>query len=151
MIMAALLVVAKVNAHRSASIILAADLKKEQFTVTVESAVAKPGSFVVEQGTTFGEVLRKAKPKPFSNLRGIKVDEEIPADTSLVLEELKEIMISVLGAIEAPVELTLPAKSRVCDLKSKVVLTDDANRLFFKSRRMLKDGEKIEIPKKAVE
>jgi hypothetical protein len=47
--------------------------------------------------------------------------------------------------------LTLPAKSRVSDLKSKVVLSPDADKSYFRRRRWLKNGEKIEVPKKTVE
>jgi hypothetical protein len=65
-----------------------------------------------------------------------------------VVEELKELKIIVRGAVVDPGVIVMPLGARICDLKSKVVLGDEADKTFFKRRRLLKNGEIIEVPKK---
>lgn len=66
-------------------------------------------------------------------------------------EEPAEITVMVRGAVLAPTQLTLPPKSRICDLKTKLSLTPEADKRFFRRRKLLKDGDCIEVPKKTVE
>lgn len=148
-IMTSLVVIAKVNAYRAASTLSAKELQIEEILVTVSGAVAKPGEYRVPAGTLVEAVLRKARPKPYANLKDLPTTVEAPLN--LFVDELREITVFVQGAVQEPMQLTLPAKSRVSDLKSKVVLSAEADKRFFRRRRMLKEGEKIEVPKKTVE
>jgi DNA uptake protein ComE-like DNA-binding protein len=151
LIMASLVVIAKINAYRASSALTAKELQVEEILVTVTGAVAKPGDYKVPAGTLVESVLRKARPKLHANLKDISLKLPIEAPTHLVVEELSEITVFVQGAVEKPLKLTLPAKSRVSDLRSKVVLSAEGDKSYFRRRRWLKDGEKIEVPKKTVE
>ena len=149
--MTSLVLVAQVNASRASASIAVEDVKAEPVVVTVEGAVSKPGAYPVQPGTTVETVLRKARLKPFANVQNLPLHQIIEAPLHLKVEELAEITVFVCGAVTEPLEIVLPARARVSDLKSKVSLSDEADKTFFRRRRMLKHGEKIEIPKKDVE
>lgn len=73
---------------------------------------------------------------------------------SLALRELKEeeeIKVIVVGEVEQPVEVVLPKGSRICDLKNQIIFTKETNKAFFRRKKLLQNGEKITVPKKAVE
>jgi hypothetical protein len=61
------------------------------------------------------------------------------------------VSVWVCGAVKEAGEITLPAGSRISDLKGKVTLSEEADKSFFRRRRKLKNGEAIEVPKKTVE
>lgn len=149
--MISLTVIAKVNAYRAADTLSSKEFQIEEILVTVTGAVAKPGEYLVPAGTLVGAVLRKARPLPYANLKVLPIAHLIEAPVHFCIEELTEITVFVEGAVQEPVILTLPAKSRVSDLKSKVVLSAEADKGYFRRRRLLKDGEKIAVPKKTVE
>ncbi len=151
MIMASLVVIAKVNAYRAASSITAKDLQQEEIWVTIEGAVAKPGRYRALSGQTIGEVVRKARPNPFADLKKIPLKEIVEAPMQLQIEELSEVQVFIQGAVAEPVEIRVPARTRICDLKSKVSLTAEADKTFFRRRKMVKDGEILEVPKKTIE
>lgn len=150
-VMTSLVLVAQVNASRAFSAIEMESGKEEPIVVTVEGAVSKPGAYSVPSGTTVETVLRKARVKPFANLQTIPLHQIIEAPLHLNVEELAEITVSVCGAVVEPLDIVLPARARISDLKSKVSLSKEADKTFFRRRRMLKNGEKIEVPKKDVE
>ncbi len=150
-IMCSLLLIAKVNAYRATFSFPPDDPKQEEIMVTISGAVAKPGNYPVSAGTPVEEVVHKARPKPWANLQKIPLKQLIEKPLYIDVETLSVITVSVRGAVTTPLEITLPAKSRVCDLKSKVSLTAEADKTFFRRKRMLKNGEIIEVPKKTVE
>ncbi len=61
------------------------------------------------------------------------------------------ITIHVIGAVQQPISVKMPLGSCIKDLKSKVTPSAEADQKFFKRTRRLKNGEKIEVPKKTVE
>ncbi len=148
--MASLLLIAKVHSYRAESLLFAVT-PSEPLIVTIEGCVAKPGPYFVPSGTPLSEPLRRAKPKPWANLQKIPTTQIVETPLHLFVEELTEITIYVEGAVVEPGPITLPAQSRIADLKTKVKLTPDADKTFFRRRKRLKNGEKIEVPKKTVE
>lgn len=150
-IMASLVLIAQVNASRALSTLALDDAKEADVLVTVEGAVGKPGEYLVPSGTTVEQALRKAKPKPWANLQSLPLTKIIEEPLHIAVEELTEITVFVRGAVTEPLELTLPAQARVSDLKSKVSLSKDADKTFFRRKRMLKNREIIEVPKKGLE
>ncbi|MGB7977629.1 MAG: SLBB domain-containing protein [Chlamydiales bacterium] len=148
---ASFLLIAKINGRKAASALAAASFEREEILVAIEGAVKKPGEYLVEAGTTVGQALRKARPLPDANLKALPLNEIIDAPLRLCVEELQEIAVTVTGAVEEPVLLRLPPKSRISDLKSKVALTKEADKTFFRRRKILRNGDKIEVPKKTVE
>lgn len=150
-VMASLVIVSKINVHRADSTLATEGKEAEMIAVTIEGAVAKPGSYSVPAGTPVETVLRKARPKPWANLQKISLRQIVEAPINIVVEELSEIKVTVKGAVVECEEIVLPARSRICDLKSKIHLSEEADKGFFRKRRALKQGEIIEVPKKTVE
>jgi hypothetical protein len=64
----------------------------------------------------------------------------------LEIKPLTKIAIFVEGAVQQPGPLTVPINTRVCDLKKYVTLQPEADPVFLKKRRLLKEGETITIP-----
>lgn len=155
-ILSSLVLIAKINTHQASVLIETQKLESEALIpVTIEGAVAKPGTYQIKAGVTLGQALKKARPKPQANLKELDLTQRIKAPLNLVLEELKEITVFIDGAVEIRQEFRLPLKTRVCDLKTKVQCTSDADpeliKAFWKKRRELKDGEILWVPKKSVE
>lgn len=118
----------------------------QKISVTISGAVSRPGTFLVLPGMTLEALLKKSRPKRFANLRDLDFKQRIEEPLKLHIEELKEIVVRIEGAAK-PVVLQLEPGTRICDLKSKVECFPEADRKFFKRRRMLRDGETLEIPK----
>lgn len=148
---AALVLIAKVNTYKASTAIASATLLPEEILVTIDGAVKKPGQYTIQAGITIEQALRKAKPAPEADLKALPLKEIIENPLHITVGELKEIRVTVAGAIAGPVELVLPPKSRISDLKSKVIFTDETEKTFFRRRKLLKNGEHIEVPKKTVE
>ena len=149
-VMAAFVLIAKFNAIRSQSEIDKVEFQ-EEVCVTILGEVRRPGVYKVLVGTLLQDVVRKARPKKFSNLKDLPMKKIIEEPLTVVVEELAKISIRVTGEVENPTILKVKPRTRICDLKSIVILTDDADKTFFKRRKHLLDREVIEIPKKTVE
>jgi DNA uptake protein ComE-like DNA-binding protein len=151
LIMATLVLIAKVNITRAADTLRRIGAEKAEIFVTIEGAVKRPGTYTVKEGASVKSILQKAGPKHTADLRNIPIKELVINSTHWVIPELKEIHVFIDGAVLSPSEEIMPVGSRICDLKSKVICTADADKSFFKRKRRLKNGEKIEVPKKALE
>lgn len=150
-VIASLVGIAKVNARRAYSKISAVSLNQEDILITIDGSVKRPGQYSVRSGTTIGQALRKARPEANANLKILPLRNIIDAPMHLHVEGLKEIRVIVKGAIAGPAEIVMPAKSRISDLKSKVIFTNETDKAFFRRKKLLKDGDEIEVPKKTVE
>lgn len=148
-IMASLVFISKFNAIRAADAIGKIPEEQIQILVTIDGAVKKPGQYLVAEGAPAIAAIRKAKPSPWADLKAFK--EPIMSPLHIHVPELKEIRVHVAGEITAPAELVLAVGSRICDLKSKIGFTSETDKTFFRRKRRLRDGEKIEVPKKKVE
>ena len=146
-LLATLIAISRLHEHRRALQIKLFTSKEEApIHVSVEGAVLKPGCYEVTSGTLLKEVLRKSRPKRFANLREIDPEEVLKGDRFIQIEELTSIRVRVEGEVFSPIDLELPVGSRVSDLKVKIECTSHADRGFLKNRRLLKDGEIIEVP-----
>lgn len=146
-----LAVIAKVNVARVKESIAEIPLEPVEFLVTIEGAVKKPGSYSIREGTPLSAVLRKAGVRPDANLRALDPNAVVQGPLRFRVEPLQEIRVWVEGAVLEPLELMLPVGSRICNLRSKISCTEEADLRFFRRRKMLKDGDKIWVPKKTVE
>lgn len=148
-IFASLLLIAKINAFRSSSSLTMQRLPAhEHWPVKIEGAVKKPGTYKAIPGTQLKQILLKSRPSRIANLKKIDLDQRIECPMEILVEEISEITIRVVGAVLEPSTLTLSPGTRVCDLKAKIHLRNDADKSLFKSRRMLKDGEILVVLKK---
>jgi len=55
----------------------------QEIEVTVEGAVAKPGSYTIKKGATVDDVLKQAEPLPTANLKKIKMDKKLRRNQKL--------------------------------------------------------------------
>ena len=151
LIMASLILISKMSASRAASHISLNEPRQKEILVTIEGAVKKPGTYSFAVGSSIEEILKKAKPQPSADLKDLLLLGTIEKECLITVGELSEITVSVLGAVVEPLKLTLPVGSRICDLRSKIILTQDAEKSFFRRKKKLKNGEIIRVPKKTVE
>lgn len=147
-ILLSLFIISKMTSARSLDRLRdmpAAPLPIEMISVEIVGCVQKPGTYSLPKGTTAQLALRKARLKPFADLSAINLNQILEYSCQLDVPALKEIHVEVRGCVKENMTLTLPAGSRICDLKGKVELTSEANKAFFKRRRLLKEGEIIEV------
>jgi hypothetical protein len=116
--------------------------------IDVSGCVRKPGTIHVAQGSTARYVLRKARLGPFADLSSIDLDRPINSSCSLNIPALEKIVVDVQGCVEEKGIIELPAGSRISDLKKHLKLTDQADSVFFKRRKILKNNEIVRIPSK---
>ncbi len=146
-ILASLVAVGKINSSMAFSQIETHSVEQARFTpLSVEGAVARPGSYRHELGAPLAETVLKAKPTRFADLKSLSLEETSERSLIIKVKELTEIEVLIVGAVLNPGPLRLPAGSRLCDLKSKIQCSKEADRSLFKRRRLLKDGEIVEIP-----
>lgn len=146
-IMASLAAIAKINSGKAFSQIEAYEANQPKTVmVSVRGAVAKPGPYPMELGSSLIETARKAKPNRFANLQNLALEKTAEGTLVLDIQKLKEIEVLISGSVQNPGPVRLPAGSRLCDLKSKIQCSEQADRAFLKRRRLLKDGEIVEIP-----
>jgi hypothetical protein len=117
-------------------------------TVEITGNVERPDAYEIASGTPRGEVLRLASPKRFADLRTVNVHLPVTQSMQLQIETLGTLQIQVTGAVQTPQMLEVDPGTRICHLKHKVVLADGADLTFFKKRRLLSDGDVVEIPVK---
>lgn len=123
-------------------------IKKEKIlSIEVLGAVSKPGIYRVPEGTSLQEVLKRAKLKRFADTKEFALKEPLFTEKKIDIPLLKKIEVTVKGDGVEEKTLWLPIKTRVCSLKKKVRLKPRADLSFFSSRRFLKDGQVIVIPK----
>jgi len=147
LLLASLFLIARFHEHRKRSqLARSASLFAQQVEVEISGEVARPGVFRATAGSRLGDLVKKSRPKRFADLRHLNLDEPVSSNLQIRLESLAEIVVRIEGAAE-PIELRLPAGSRICDLKSKIRCAPEADPKFFKKRRLLKDGETVAIPK----
>ena len=148
---ASLIGIAKVNVYRAQDRIGKIANEKTEVIITISGAVKKPGDYLVPVGITLEKALKKSRPTPYADLKGVPIKKIIESPLCVNIEELKEVRVGVSGAVLEVVEVVMPVGSRICDLKSKIDFTNDTDKSYFRSRKLLRDGDKIVVPKKTVE
>lgn len=145
-ILASFFLVSKINAARNVSPIINSCLPANPHCfVTIQGAVARPGTYEVPIGTPLKKVIRKSRPSLYADFRSIDLEKRINASVSLEIEKLKEIEICVKGEGFDRISLSVPVGTRVCDLKLEPCLAFCFAHRSFKGRRVLKPHEVIEI------
>ena len=114
----------------------------------IEGFVEKPGVYEFPAGTPIGEALRKAKPKRFADLRAIDPILPLAESRELKIEPLQNLRIHVRGAVINPETIEVEPGTRICHIKQKIQLSDEADLVFFKKRNYVSDGDVILVPHK---
>ena len=144
LVMISLVVVGKISAARSSSILTEYPMPSHALcTLVIEGEVSKPGTFQVPPGTLLKKIIRKSAPTPFADLKKIDLEQRVEESMHLLIETLTEITITMRGLYSDPIQRMIPAGTRVCHLKNFV--SDDLKPFenSLKSRRFLKDQEEI--------
>lgn len=115
-------------------------------TVKIEGCVQRPGTYEFPIGTPLKEILRKARPDRFADLRSIDFEAVLVSTLELTIPKLECLKISVTGAVAKNEILEVLPGTKLCQLKSKIALAENADCTFLKQRRLLVDGEVIEVP-----
>lgn len=114
--------------------------------VVVDGAVRKPGFYSIESGTPLSELIAMVKPSQYADLRSLPWEQKIEKNMAITVQELSEITVEVIGAVEESRRYALPRGTRICDLKKWIRPTADADLKFFKSQKRLKDGDCVAVP-----
>jgi len=144
--MASLLVSSAISSH-TAKISLDHSTFGRKIPVTVLGAVRKEGCYYVPEGSNVQFVLQKAKSSKEADLSKVDLKKKIQEPVEILIPTLKEWTIYISGAVQESGSIQVPLKTRVCDLKKILTLFDDADLQSLKSRRYLKHGEELWIPK----
>jgi hypothetical protein len=115
-------------------------------TVKIEGCVQRPGTYEFPVGTPLKEILHKARPDRFANLRSIDPEAVLIGALELTIPKLECLKISVTGAVAKNETIEVLPGTKLCQLKPKIALIEDTDLTFFKKRRLLVDGEVIEVP-----
>ena len=143
LLLASLVAIAKIKAYQAGE---AHEERMVTVEVTIQGHVKKPGVYAAARGIPVGQVLRKAQPKKYADLRGLCLKDPVVAPLELAIEPLQELRIQVKGAVEQPGEISIPLGTRISDLKKILLLSTTADLTFFKKKRLVPDGEVINIP-----
>jgi hypothetical protein len=108
--------------------------------------VRKPGIYSIAMGTPVQVILNKAFPKKNADLQSLSLKKIISQPCSIYVECLKELSICIEGEVLNPGLFRVPFGSRISDLKHLVSVSQNADLKYFKKRRLLQDGETINIP-----
>lgn len=114
--------------------------------VEISGHVLRPGKYKMNSNDSLGSVIRKAKPKSFADLSNIDCSAAVFENRSIEIHPYETIRIRVAGCVREILDLEVTPGFRICDLKGKVDLTPDADRTFLRKRRVLQNGEVVEIP-----
>ena len=150
-IMVSFVLVGKINAHRANISMKRLPPSGKEVIVKINGAVKKPGEYLVLEGTPVEEVLLQASLKRNANIRKVPLKKLVELPCEIYIEELEEITVYVEGEIGEAKELLLPVDSRICDVKSKILVLKTTDKSFFKSKKRLVDGAVVQVPKKTVE
>lgn len=121
---------------------------QEKIPVTIRGAVRKPGTYFILPGTTLESAIQKSSPRRFADLKKIDLKSRVEESLEIDIEEMKEIVVQVNGAVEREKTLYLPIGTRVNQLKKWIKISENGDKTVFKSRRMLLDGENFNVPQK---
>ena len=124
-------------------------LKPQEIEVHIEGAVAKPGAYRVKTGTKLQEAIILAEPLLEADLRKIRPASRLRNGQRIVLPTREMISISISGAVQEEVTLSVPKGLRLNELSKYLKFTEDADVEKINSKRFLKNQEKINIPSKS--
>ncbi len=120
----------------------------EKISVKVTGAVAKPGTYTVSKQGGVSALLSLAEPLPNAILtEKIKIQKQ-GSDSILHIPCEEYTLVELVGAVCKEGEYKLPKKTRICDLPKFVEFSPDVDPSFLKRKRLLKEGELLNIPKR---
>jgi hypothetical protein len=123
----------------------------EMISLEINGCVQKPGIIQIPKGASLGLALKKAKVKKNADLSNFDLDRSLSESCAILIPPLEKVTVEIIGCVEKPICVQMPLKSRICDLKKRIVLTKDADPTFIQSKRQLKNNDVIRIPEKSAQ
>ncbi|MBS0624822.1 MAG: SLBB domain-containing protein [Verrucomicrobia bacterium] len=145
-LMVAMALISKLSSAKAQEIIVL-NHKEDSVKIEISGEVHKPGIYEFEAGVTYAEALKRARPKRFADVSNLRLEDAVQG-ARIIVPGLEAIRIRVSGEVKQSGELIVPVGTRVCDLKSKIELTAEGDPKVFSRRKILADGEKIQVPKR---
>lgn len=115
--------------------------------VEILGEIERPGVYEMREFSTVAEALKKAKPKRFADLSELNLTAIAPAVIEVPRLTVLRVFITGNG-VKEPIHLLVEPQTRICQLKSKVLFNEDADLSVFRSRKMVSDGEEIQVGKR---
>lgn len=123
------------------------DLYQQEINVMIQGAVEYPGNYTFPKGATVGDLLEKSKPKPQANLSKVILLKKLRDGQIIRIPALTMLTVKIKGAVTSPGELMIPKGTRLMDLLEIVKFDPEADINALESKRKLKEGEIVYIPK----
>ena len=114
--------------------------------VWIQGEVKKPGQYEFVEGSPLKELLFLAKPLKYALIDEGMLNRILKDEDCIEIERRAAIQCKIHGAVAQPDVYFLPIGTRICDLKKIVVLQKNADKKFFKSKRLISNNESIKIP-----
>lgn len=120
---------------------------EKKIIVYLAGAVEKPGEYQLTKGATLNQLLELAKPLSEADLSVIDQEKQLRNKQKIFIPLIGKVTVFVTGEVENGGYINLPVNAKISDLKSYIVPKSHADLTFLKSRRKLKQGEKIIVQK----
>lgn len=117
----------------------------DSIDVTVRGAVANPGTITLPKGSLLVHALEYIELLPESDQSKLKLEKKLRQGQVIVIPS-HLIRVTVTGAVLQPTTYSLPKKTKIKDLEYLVELHPNADRIFFKSKRQMRDNEVLDVP-----
>lgn len=124
------------------------DLKSSSLDVFVEGAVAFPGLYRVEPGTSSLDLIAQAAPLPSADLRRFKVTSKVRNRQRIVVAVKPMILVKLVWDKNVVEKIFVPKGTRVAALKNYIPPRAVVDFAKLQQKRFLRDKEKIILPLK---
>lgn len=122
------------------------DHEKASMTVYIDGAVESPGMYQMPLKSTVNDLLQIAHPAPQANLKKVKLNSTLKPGQRITIAAYPQITIYLEGDVIAGA-YQIRKGTRLCDLPSLIAFPPSANMSIFKKKRVLKEGERLIVPK----
>lgn len=124
------------------------EISLQDIQVTVQGAVARPGSYELKRGNKLKDLWERCEPLPDADLSQFKPNSLL-RDGQVVKVPLKEyVTVFIEGAVAQPKSLKILKGTQMKELLSLLEFLPEADKAKLNKTRRLKDQEIIHIPVK---
>lgn len=117
-----------------------------QLTVTIDGAVAHPGKYTLNKGSTLQDLFAEAIPLPTADLKVFKTSRKLREGQNIYVPREELVTVYLQGAVKQPGAHQFPKSTRWIDLKDKDLFATNADLKSLEKKRKLKAEEVISIP-----
>lgn len=122
------------------------EVLSKEICIEISGGIKRPGSYRVERGCTLRKLLKKARLKRQANLDGLELNVPLENSCKVLVPVREYFEIFVSGEVLISGRYRIPVNTRFFELKKILPLKKNADPKIWKSKRLLKHLEIIEIP-----